>query len=363
MRRLRILKVYGILWLFIFFIVYSNFSNIYDFFITTLTFNIAVLTTMFIGLVVILKATMELVMLTGTFAVVRYKKGGSLEFYLNGIDKIFPENVAKMFAQRASHQKIYFTHTEATDVTDWLEEKFINQKSFIGFFVSMSLMIGLLGTFSGLLMSLNEMGRIVLSLQGDVNIGEVMKRLNGPISGMSVGFGSSLFGVASAIILSIKGYILEKNQAVFIEDIQDWISSLIIESPVSSADGTVVSSGSGSMSQIMEIFTDKINSFTNSMEDSNKANENILKVLSQSIDGESQAAKNEMLALENISAGIKDLNISSYQSSSSLVSSIEDLSASTVNSGRSIKAMLELQEKNNELLSQLLQKLDAEGKA
>jgi hypothetical protein len=115
------------------------------------------------------------------------------------------------------------------------------------------------------------------------------------------------------------------------------------------------------MSQVMEIFTDKISNFTSSMQESNKANENILKILSQSIDGESQAAKNEMLALENISSGIKDLNISSYQSSSSLVSSIEDLSAATVNSGRSIKAMLELQEKNNEMLKELLSKLD--GKA
>nr|WP_321265555.1 MotA/TolQ/ExbB proton channel family protein [uncultured Sulfurimonas sp.] len=363
MRRLRILKVYGILWLFIFFIVYSNLSLLYDFFITTLTFNIAVLTTLSIGLVVIFKATFELVMLTGTFAVIRYKKGGSLEFYLNGIDKIFPENVSKMFAQRASHQNIYFTHSEAAEVTNWLEEKFINQKSFIGFFVSMCLMIGLLGTFSGLLIALNDMGAIILSLQGDVNIGEVMNRLNGPIGGMSVGFGSSLFGVASAIILSLKGYILEKNQTNFIEDVQDWISSLIIESPVNAADGSVTSASGSSMSQIMEVFTDKINKFSSSMEESNKANENILKVLSQSIDGESKAAKDEMAALENISAGIKDLNISSYQSSSSLVSSIEDLSASTVNSGRSIKAMLELQEKNNELLSQLLKKLDKELKA
>jgi hypothetical protein len=317
---------------------------------------------MFVGIIIIFRATMELVMLTGTFAVIRYKKGGTLEFYLNGIDKIFPENVAKMFAQRASHEKIYFTHTEANDVTEWLEEKFINQKSYIGFFIGLSMMIGLLGTFSGLLMSLNEMGTIVLSLQGDVNIGEVMRRLNGPISGMSIGFGSSLFGVASAIILSIKGYILEKNQAMFIEDVQDWISSLIMDSPTTSSDG-VVSSAGGSMSQIMEIFTDKISDFTSSMEESNKANENILKILTQSIDGESKAAKDEMAALENISSGIKDLNISSYQSSSSLVSSIEDLSAATVNSGRSIKSMIELQEKNNELLSQLLTKLDAEDKA
>lgn len=361
MRRLRILKVYAILWLFIFFIVYSNFEDLYEFFFTTVTFNVAVLTTLSIGLVIIIKASVELVMLTGTFAVIRYKKDAALEFYLKGIDRVFPENVAKMFAKRASHQSIYFTHSEANDVTSWLEEKFANQKSYIGFFVSMCLMVGLLGTFAGLLMSLNEMGRIVLSLQGDVNIGEVMKRLNNPIVGMSVGFGSSLFGVAAAIILSIKGYILEKNQAVFIEDVQDWINSLIIDSPVNSEDGVVVGGG-GSMSQIMAVFTEKISKFTQSMEKSNKANETILKVLSQSIDGESKAAKDEMAALENISNGIKDLNINYYQSSSSLVDSIQDLSTATINSGRSIKAMLELQEKNNQLLSELLSKLNARDK-
>lgn len=361
MRRLKILKVYAVLWLFIFFIVYSNFGALYESFMTTVTFNVAVLMTLAIGLVIILKASLELVMLTGTFAVIRYKKDASLEFYLKGIDRIFPENVANMFAKRASHQSVYFTHSEAKDVTSWLEEKFANQKSYIGFFVSMCLMIGLLGTFAGLLMALNEMGRIILTLQGDVNIGEVMKRLNDPIVGMSVGFGSSLFGVASAIILSVKGYILEKNQAVFVEDIQDWINSLIIESTVSSEDGSVVQNG-GSMSQIMALFTEKISEFTQSMEKSNKANESILKVLSQSIDGESKAAKDEMAALENISNGLKDLNINNYQSSSSLIDAVQDLSSATINSGRSIKSMLELQEKNNKLLSELLDRLDSQSK-
>lgn len=354
MRRLKIFKVYAILWLFIFFIVYNNYESIYEFFMSTVIFNIAVLTVLGVGLLVIIKSSLELVMLTGTFAVIRYKKDSSLNFYLSGIEKIFPENVAKMFAKRASHQNVYFTHTEASDVIQWLEEKFINQKSYINFFVSMSLMIGLLGTFTGLLSALSEMGAIVLSLKGDVNIGEVMKRLNNPIVGMSVGFGSSLFGVASAIILSIKGYILEKNQAGFIEDVQDWINSLIIESAITNEDGVV--SGGGSMSLMMDVFTEKMSNFTEKMEKSNKANETVLKMLSQSIDGESKSAKDTMSALENISNGIRDLNINHYQSSSSLVDSLQDLSTATINSNRNLKSLIELQEKNNELLQELLKK-------
>lgn len=352
MRRLKILRVYAILWLFIFFIVFNNFEMLYGFFLSTIAFNVSVMTVLGIGLMIIMKASIDLVMLTGTFAVIRYKKDDTLEFYLSGIDKIFPENVAKMFSKRASHHNVYFTHTEANDVVEWLQEKFVNQKSYVGFFVSMCLMIGLLGTFTGLLAALNEMGAIVLSLKGDVNIGEIMKRLNNPIVGMSVGFGSSLFGVAAAIILSIKGYILEKNQANFIEDVQDWINSLIIESATTSEDGVV--SGGGSMSQMMDVFTEKMSSFTENMDKSNKSNEAMLKILLQSMDGESKSAKDMMVALEKIANGTKDLNINQYQSSKALVETIQDLSTATMSSNRNLKSILELQEKNNQILEELL---------
>lgn len=356
MRRLKILKVYSILWLFIFFICYYNYDALYGFFFTTVTFNSTVLALFFIGLLIIFKASIELIMLTGTFAVIRYKKDASLKFYLTGIDKIFPENVAKMFAKRASHQNVYFTHSEANDVTRWLEEKFINQKSYISFFVSMCLMVGLLGTFAGLLTALSEMSTLVLSLKGDVNIGEIMRRLKNPIEGMAVGFGSSLFGVAAAIILSIKGYVLEKSQAGFIEDVQDWINSLIIESPTSIEDGAL--NGGSSMSQMMDIFTEKLSNFSEKMEKSNKSNEAIIQMLSQSIEGESKVAKDSITALEAISNGIRDLNINHYQSASSLVDSIQDLSSATINSNRNLKTMIELQEKNNQLLVELLKKIE-----
>lgn len=352
MRRLKILKVYAILWLFIFFIIFNNFEALYGFFMSTVTFNVTVITILVVGLMVIMKASLDLVMLTGTFAVIRYKKDDTLSFYLSGIDKIFPENVAKMFAKRASHYNIYFTHAEADDVAEWLQEKFANQKSYIGFFVSMCLMIGLLGTFTGLLAALDEMASIILSLKGDVNIGDVMKRLNGPITGMAVGFGSSLFGVAAAIILSIKGYILEKNQASFIEDVQDWVNSLIVESVITNEDGAV--SGGGSMSQMMDVFSENMSSFTQNMDKSNKSNEAMLKILLQNMDGESKSAKDMMVALEKIANGTKDLNINQYQSSKALAESIQDLSTATISSNRNLKSMLELQEKNNQMLEELL---------
>jgi len=53
MRRLKILKIYFVFWLFIFFLVFANFKMFISFFMATLTFNIAVLTVLAIGMVIV----------------------------------------------------------------------------------------------------------------------------------------------------------------------------------------------------------------------------------------------------------------------------------------------------------------------
>ena len=356
MRRTKIFKIYAIFWLFLFFLVFTNFNTVVEFFMSTITFNVAVLTIMSIGLAIIFKAAYDLVMIAGTFGVIRYKKGKALEFYLQGIDKVFPENIAKTFKKRSSSQTLYFTGREINDVQEWLEDKFFHHKVYINFFIGTSLLIGLLGTFTGLLTAISEMGRIITSLQGDINIGEVMGRFEGPISGMSMGFGSSLFGVAAALILSIKGYILNRNQEMLNEDVSDWMNSLAIDSGSVSKDG-VESSGSP-ISAVMDTFTEKMGEFSQNMEKANRSNESVVRMLSESMDMESKAAKDQLSGLENISTALKDLNVNQYQSASSLNDAVQDLSASMMNTNKNIKAMLELQQKNNELLVKLAQKLD-----
>ena len=186
MRRLKIFKIYFILWLFIFFIVYANFTQVYTFFTATITFNVAILAILFIGMVVILGAALQLTMLTGTFSILRYKKGKVLEFYLQHINKDMPENIARMFKSRATKKVLYFTKQEVDDVTNWFDDKFSNQKIYINFFISTSLMIGLFGTFTGLLKAIDEMGAIILTLAGDINLSEVIAGFAGPLSGMAM---------------------------------------------------------------------------------------------------------------------------------------------------------------------------------
>ncbi len=278
MKRLKIVKSYIVLCLFIYFLVYSNLEALSTFFFATLTFNLAVLTILVIGIIVILKSTVNLVMLAGTFGILAYKKD-NLTFYLQGIDKIMPANIAHMFHSRAEKGVLLFTSDESRAVIEWIDEKFSHQNRYINYFISTSLMIGLLGTFTGLLVSIDQMGKIILSLTGDIDLGEVIRSFSGPLGGMAIGFGSSLFGVVSAIILGIMGYILNKNQEQLIEGVEDWLKGRIIDSGGATTVATVPGGAGAELPEhrasFMDVFIDNISSLSKEMAKISVTNERL----------------------------------------------------------------------------------------
>jgi hypothetical protein len=253
MNRLKIMKVYFIFWLFVYFIIYSNIEQVQIYFFATLTFNLAVLTMLVLGTLFILNAAIKLVVLAGTFGALAYKQS-NYEFYLKGIEKIMPPHIAAMFASRKNAKQLLFSSEEAKDVIEWLEDRFYNQKSYINFFISTALMIGLLGTFTGLLTAIDDMGKIILSLSGDIDLGEVIQGFAGPLSGMAVGFGSSLFGVATSVLLGIKAFILARNQEQFIEGVEGWLKERIVDANVDPESGDLA----GGKHNMMEVFIEEI---------------------------------------------------------------------------------------------------------
>jgi len=378
MRRLKILKVYFIFWLFIFFLVFANFENFIKFFMATLTFNIAVLTILGIGMVIVYHAAFRLTMLAGTFGILAYKKGDQLIYYLKGIDRIMPANIAHMFYKRAKGGTLYFTQSEAKDVTSWLEEKFENQKAYINFFTATALMIGLFGTFTGLLKSIDEMGAIVLSLSGDINLSEVIASFSGPLSGMAIGFGSSLFGVATAIILSLKTYILSRNQESFIEDIEDWMKGKIIDTqsdevieqfnentgrkriPTSGLGGgqRSVATEGFSTSKFLDVFGEAIGELKDEVRKSTEMEEVLFKTLSENLESNSKVATNQIVLLEGINNSIKELNINQYTNSNTLDESIQSLANIATSQNKNIKQLLDLEKQNYELMQNMMNNFD-----
>jgi len=335
----------------------------------TLTFNIAILTIFSIGLLILYQAAVKLTMLSGTFGILAYKKGKALEFYLQGITGVFPATIAHMFNKRAKKGVLYFTQDEARNVSEWLSEQFFNQKGYTNFFVGTSLMLGLFGTFTGLLVAIDEMGAIILSFGGDdIDIGEVMTKFSGPLGGMSIGFASSLFGVASAVILNVMQYILTRNQAGFMQDIEDWMKGKIIDSQSSDTLeeareelGLLVSSndaGGGSMHGFIDVFIDTMGDFTDKLEHSNKSSEQIYKQITDTLSNSNQVNEKEAVLLENIVSTLKESNVNQFSNASMMQESLEEISNVILSEHKSIKKSLALQEENNKLLLDLVSSLN-----
>jgi methyl-accepting chemotaxis protein len=368
MRRLKLLKIYFVFCILIAFLVISNLQIISSYFMATITFNAAIGTVFVIGLIVIMQSSIRLTMLAGTFGVLSYKKGAQLEFYLNGIGKLMPATIANMFEKRAKKGVLYFTDNEAKDVTEWLGEQFFNTKGYIGFFVATSLSIGLFGTFAGLMKAVDDMGRIILSLGGDINIAEVMAQFSGPLGGMAIGFSSSLFGVASAIILNFLQYILNRQQASFIEDVQDWLKGKLIEaqSPevigkinTSNEDmksGGVDTSGVGvGTTAFLDIFVDKISELSSSINKANQSSELIFKQVAIGLEESTMATKRQAALFEDISKKLQELNTSQYSGTESMISTINAVSDAILSEHSTIKKLLVAQEESNKSLQSLVQ--------
>ncbi len=370
MRRVKILKLFFVVMLFIVVMVYSNYEKIHMFFIATLDFNIPIFTIFFLGVMVLYQSAIKLTMLAGTFGILAYKKGKTLEYYLEGISKIMPATIAHMFNRRAKKGVIFFTESEAKEVTEWLDNQFFKEKGYTAFFVGTLLTLGLLGTFAGLLTAIDEMGSIILSFGGDnVDLGEIMTGFSGPLGGMAIGFAASLFGVGTAIILNLMQYILTRSQSSFLEDVQDWMKGRIIESQAVS---TIEESGEfnhltnptqGSNDNMMssagfiDVFIDTIGDFTEKIERSNQVSQNMFLKIADKLEQTVNKSDSESILLKNLIEIMKESNVNQYSSSKLIEESLQEISTVILSEHKTIKKSLILQEENNKLLSELVAKL------
>ncbi len=314
MKRLKIFKAYFVLWLFVYFIAISNLETFKLYFLSTLTFNIAIVALLAIGTFMIFKAAKDLTMVTGTFGVLMYKKG-DLSFYLKGVEKIFPSTIANKIKTRAESGLLLFTQQESEDILSWLEEKYSNQNKYNNFFIGTVLMIGLLGTFSGLLGSIASMGAIVSSLAGsNVDIGKIMADFSIPLSSMAVGFGSSLFGVISAILLSIKGYLLNKAQESLLSGVENWLQEKIVESATESVEPSTTLDGR--QKSYMDIFVEQIATLSNEMREVSIVNREFQSTFIETMKELRVSSQQEQEFLYQIKNSLKDISKNSMQTTS-----------------------------------------------
>ncbi len=309
-----------------------------------------------IGTFMILKAAKDLTMVTGTFGVLMHKRG-DISFYLKGIEKIFPSNIANKIKTRAQSGTMLFTKQESEDILAWLEEKYSNQNKYNNFFIGTVLMIGLLGTFAGLLGSIASMGAIVSSLAGsDVDIGKIMADFAIPLSSMAVGFGSSLFGVISAILLSIKGYLLNKAQESLLSGVENWLQGKTVEQ-VSQDDksGALMPSTmvEGHQHSYMDVFVEQISTLSREMRDVSTLNREFQTAFMTTMKDLSETSKQEQALLLEMKRSLSTI-AENADESTQVAQTTQSLLQDVANDNHSsLQALLKMQEEQKGALESL----------
>lgn len=98
------------------------------------------------------------------------------------------------------------------------------------YLIGLLVFLGLLGTFWGLLQTIDSVGEVIggLSVSGDntADFFEKLKEgLKAPLAGMGTAFSSSLFGLAGSLILGFLALQVGQAQNRFYNELEDWLSS------------------------------------------------------------------------------------------------------------------------------------------
>ncbi|MGI9381559.1 MAG: flagellar motor protein MotA [Methyloligellaceae bacterium] len=99
------------------------------------------------------------------------------------------------------------------------------------YLVGLLIFLGLLGTFWGLLETINSVGRTIGTLGAGttdslVVFEELKTGLEAPLRGMGTAFSSSLFGLAGSLVLGFLDLQASQAQNRFYNELEDWLSGI-----------------------------------------------------------------------------------------------------------------------------------------
>ena len=124
---------------------------------------------------------------------------------------------------------------------DSISARLDENRELVRYLAGLLVFLGLLGTFWGLIETVNSVGRIIGSLRAGadaaVMFDELKTNLSAPLAGMGVSFSASLFGLAGSLVLGFLD--LQGGQASnrFYTELEDWLATTAAQDAAGSGDG------------------------------------------------------------------------------------------------------------------------------
>ncbi|MEM9440489.1 MAG: flagellar motor protein MotA [Pseudomonadota bacterium] len=161
--------------------------------------------------------------------------------------------VANALGEQERRGRVVLPANSVRFLLDSIAARLDEQRDITRYEIGLLIFLGLLGTFWGLLETINSVSQVIsgLSVGGDGDIATVFDELKtglaAPMEGMGTAFSSSLFGLAGSLILGFLDLQATQGQNTFYNEMEEWLGGLTRLSgaePVPSAASGVVSAGS-----------------------------------------------------------------------------------------------------------------------
>jgi hypothetical protein len=137
--------------------------------------------------------------------------------------------MARMFAGR-ERAKFSLSAPSLRSILDSVYLRLEESRDLSRYLVGLSIFLGLLGTFWGLLETIRSVADIIGSLGAGSDpaamFAQLRENLKQPLSGMSTSFSTSLFGLASSLVLGFLDLQAGHAQNRFYNELEDWLSGM-----------------------------------------------------------------------------------------------------------------------------------------
>ncbi|MGI9491279.1 MAG: flagellar motor protein MotA [Geminicoccaceae bacterium] len=140
--------------------------------------------------------------------------------------------VANALGEQERRGRIKLPATSVRYLLDSIASRLDEQRDITRYEIGLLIFLGLLGTFWGLLETINSVSAVIsdLSVGGEGDIAGVFDELKtglaAPMEGMGTAFSSSLFGLAGSLVLGFLDLQATQAQNSFYNEMEEWLASL-----------------------------------------------------------------------------------------------------------------------------------------
>ncbi len=136
--------------------------------------------------------------------------------------------LANMLADR-SPDHIRLSAQSMRSVLDGIGARLDESRELSRYLINLLIFLGLLGTFWGLLNTIQSVAGVISTLSVEGNdlgtmFGNLQTGLAAPLSGMGTAFSASLFGLAGSLVLGFLELQASQAQNRFFQEVEDWLA-------------------------------------------------------------------------------------------------------------------------------------------